>query len=321
MIHFTGNKVCYPNFICHTKIEHPQNWAFHLHEHSNVLEVTYLFSGTIDVYCSGQRFTIGPDSLIITNPNVVHGIATSEGGDPIERAVIQFHHLKLDDLPIGFLICHTHTNNSDGNVTMAAIRQLARVFLQYYRPEYFYKQNTSVAEPSPAELYSLWSGPAYPNGIADDKLPPSISGELIQNTCACLLSLIEHMMQTQAVRTVDIPNDQVMIELMEYIEHHFSMKFTVDELAEKFYMSSSQLSRRFKKATGLTVNHFLNSRRLGEAERMLLFSDEKIPYIAKSSGFENYSYFYAAFRKVNGCTPLEYRKHRTYNYFRRIQNT
>lgn len=318
MIHFTEGKVNVPNFICHSKIEYPRDWAFHLHEHSDAMEVTYVFSGTLNVYCSGQYFTVGPDTLIITNPDVVHGIFTSEGDDPAERAVIQFRHSKIENLPSGFLICQADSANEDSRVISAAIRSLARVFLQYYRPEHIFRHQSKQSEASQALLQPLRSEPAYPNGFTDDKMPPSISDTLIRNVSACFLSLIERMMQTSPVQTVDKSNDQTMLELMNYIEHHFSLKLTVDELAEKFYMSSSQLSRRFKKASGLTVNHFLNSRRLGEAEQQLLFSDEKIPYIAKASGFSNYSYFYSVFRKINGCTPLEYRKHRTYNYFRRI---
>lgn len=318
MIHFTEGNANVPNFICHTKIEHPQDWAFHLHQHSDAMEVTYVFNGILNVYCSGQYFAVGPDTLIITNPDVVHGIFTSEGDDPIERAVIQFRHLKIENLPSGFLICQTDSANEDSRVITAAIRSLARVFLQYYRPEHIFRHQTKESETPQALLQPLWSDPAYPDGFTDDKLPSSASDTLVRNVSTCFLSLIERMIQTSPIQTVGSTKDQVMFELMNYIEHHFSSKFTVDELAEKFYMSSSQLSRRFKKVSGLTVNHFLNSRRLGEAEKQLLFSDEKIPYIAKASGFSNYSYFYSVFRKINGCTPLEYRKHRTYNYFRRI---
>lgn len=286
MYHFLGKTDREPAFICYTKTDEPMDWAFHLHAHENALEITYIFDGILNIFCGGQQFEAGPDTLVITNPDVSHAISASECG-PAERAVLQFRGIRIENLERGFLICRNDPEDASCDAAMRSIRQLMRFFIEFYRNE---------------------------ERVEDQELRTA----LIRNTGAGFLALVEYLLQAKEVQTVRETEDRPVREMMEFIEQNYSGRITVSSMADKFYMSPYHMERRFKKVTGMTVNHFLNDCRLGEAENMLLFTDEKIPYIASSCGFQNYTYFYSVFRKHNGCTPLAYRQHQKYTFFRRI---
>ena len=64
----------------------------------------------------------------------------------------------------------------------------------------------------------------------------------------------------------------------------------------------------FKKAFGLTINEYIIQERVLHAQRKLISTDKSITDILYDSGFNSVSRFNAAFRKINKCTPKEFRK-------------
>ncbi|MDW7691899.1 helix-turn-helix domain-containing protein [Flammeovirgaceae bacterium SG7u.111] len=64
----------------------------------------------------------------------------------------------------------------------------------------------------------------------------------------------------------------------------------------------------FKKTFGTTINDYIIQERISHAKRKLITSDDSITNILYDSGFNSISRFNAAFRKVNKCTPREFKK-------------
>jgi AraC-like DNA-binding protein len=73
-------------------------------------------------------------------------------------------------------------------------------------------------------------------------------------------------------------------------------------------LSPSQISRKFKKETGISIVEYVQRERVEEAKRMLVFSSRALPEIANCLNFASQSYFTAVFRKIVGMTPAEYRR-------------
>ena len=92
-----------------------------------------------------------------------------------------------------------------------------------------------------------------------------------------------------------------------YLDTYYYKNISLDDLSKKFYFSSYYLARKFKEETGYTINQYIINRRMGEAERMLLFEDFSIKEIAKRNGYANVQHFYSTFKKYTGCTPIEFR--------------
>lgn len=97
-------------------------------------------------------------------------------------------------------------------------------------------------------------------------------------------------------------------EIRHYLDEHYTEKLSLDELANRFYISKYHMSREFKKAFGTTLINYLTSQRITKAKEMLRFTDFQIESIARECGIEDNSYFNKVFQKAEGITAREYRR-------------
>lgn len=89
---------------------------------------------------------------------------------------------------------------------------------------------------------------------------------------------------------------------VSYIENHLHEKLRVAALAENAGISADYLSAVFKRETGEALGHYILSRKLEEAKRLLEngCSCEQVAYVL---AFCSESYFIACFKKTFGMTP------------------
>lgn len=86
-----------------------------------------------------------------------------------------------------------------------------------------------------------------------------------------------------------------------------SNHYTIEELAERYRISMTNLKRCFKGVYGITLYQYVKRCRMREAARDLKESNDTILTIANRWGYENGSKFSGAFKQVMGCNPREYR--------------
>lgn len=94
----------------------------------------------------------------------------------------------------------------------------------------------------------------------------------------------------------------------EYILEHYCEQIRLDELAERFLISESYLSRTFKDAVGVGITEYINVLRIRKAQELLENSKLSIAEIARTVGFESASYFGRVFQKHFEISPRQYRK-------------
>ncbi len=82
-------------------------------------------------------------------------------------------------------------------------------------------------------------------------------------------------------------------------------QFGVSELADAIGMSRSNLLRKVKKETNLSVSQFIRNRRLEHALEMLREDEYTISEVAYKVGFGSSSYFIKCFKEVYGYSPGE----------------
>lgn len=96
----------------------------------------------------------------------------------------------------------------------------------------------------------------------------------------------------------------------EISPHELQFYVFLDHIAhisgKVLYLSISS-GKMIQKYTGYSISQYVIERRMGEAQRMLIFEDISIKEIALAVGYENIQYFYAAFKKSTGVKPLEFR--------------
>jgi AraC-type DNA-binding domain-containing proteins len=113
---------------------------------------------------------------------------------------------------------------------------------------------------------------------------------------------------------VGLEGSRVVFEIVEYVKENCAKAKSLEEIAKKFYIEKSYLSRIFKKNTGFTVNEFINIQKIKKAQRLLEDTDFSIAKIAVLVGYENITYFTKIFKKYVGYTPLKY--HKTKNAYK-----
>ncbi len=92
----------------------------------------------------------------------------------------------------------------------------------------------------------------------------------------------------------------------DYIDNNFSQAISLDELAEKHFVTSSYLSTAFKEVIGVNYLDYLTSVRLKTAKELLSQKKYKIKTISEMTGFNDQHYFSRAFKRNEGLTPKEF---------------
>ncbi len=98
--------------------------------------------------------------------------------------------------------------------------------------------------------------------------------------------------------------------IMEDIDCNFTKDITLNDLAEKYAVSISNLSGIIKRETGMTFTEHLAKRRVKKAEQLLKNEKYSVAEVGKMVGYHDYYYFTKWFKKLTGITPSKYRSDR-----------
>lgn len=99
------------------------------------------------------------------------------------------------------------------------------------------------------------------------------------------------------------------IEAIEgYINTNLHKKITLSDIAKNVYLSTKQISRIIEREYGCGFSELITDKRLASAEILVRNTDMKISQIAERTFYGTEAYFYTAFKKKYGMSPLQYRK-------------
>ncbi len=118
---------------------------------------------------------------------------------------------------------------------------------------------------------------------------------------------LEFCRQSERYRMPGI-NDYRIRDAIIYIDEHISEKICIRDAAEKVGLSEAYFSRFFHEATGKTVTEYIQFAKIRQAKELLAYTDETLAEIANYLAFSSQNYFQKIFKKVEGCTPGDYRK-------------
>ncbi|MBK1439071.1 helix-turn-helix domain-containing protein [Parapedobacter sp. ISTM3] len=97
-------------------------------------------------------------------------------------------------------------------------------------------------------------------------------------------------------------------KVYHYILSNYRNEITLDEIATVAHLSVTSFCRYFKMMTKKTFRDFLIEVRISHAKRMLIEdSISTTEAICFECGFNNRSNFFRHFKRITGCTPVEYR--------------
>ncbi|MFD1954965.1 helix-turn-helix domain-containing protein [Paenibacillus thailandensis] len=102
--------------------------------------------------------------------------------------------------------------------------------------------------------------------------------------------------------------DELMAEASAYIRRHAFGEMSMKRLADELGLSQVQLTRRYRRAYGMTPSEHLASIRLDKARALLMETDLPLERIARECGYENGFYLSRVFSKKMKISPSEFRK-------------
>ena len=97
-------------------------------------------------------------------------------------------------------------------------------------------------------------------------------------------------------------------DIRKYLDENYANEISLDNLSNTFYINKFYLTRAFKDKYGITINAYLLDKRMMKAKELLRYSNNSIDDIAKLCGIKDQNYFSRIFKKVEGTSPIKYRK-------------
>lgn len=101
-------------------------------------------------------------------------------------------------------------------------------------------------------------------------------------------------------------NAQKIRHAKEIILAQYDKPALLEELAKEVGLNTSQLKSGFKRMYGNSIHKYLIAYRLTQAQYILQMGLHRVNEVGFQVGYENTSYFIAAFKKEFGLTPKKY---------------
>lgn len=123
---------------------------------------------------------------------------------------------------------------------------------------------------------------------------------------ASLINLTVHklMNSSQKVNTYDETEDDLVKQVINYINRHFGENISLDSIEKAIYRDKAYLGRRFKEVMGCSIWEYIIRKRIFSA-RQQLYLTQSVSDAFAVSGFCDYSAFYRKYKKYIGCSPSE----------------
>jgi transcriptional regulator GlxA family with amidase domain len=103
-------------------------------------------------------------------------------------------------------------------------------------------------------------------------------------------------------------HDETVIEAQQWLQENLGRPVTMARLAAHLGVTPRTLNRRFRQATGVSPQAYLQRLRISHARELLRHSNLGVGEIAWQLGLQDASYFSQLFRRHCGMSPLRYRE-------------
>lgn len=249
--------------------------AQYLRHYETGYELFFFISGEGRYNIEGTLYKLEPYSLLMMNAKELHALEISDCR-PYERIVIT---IRKNFLP-PFL---THGVDFFRSIKFRKLGQGNQI-----RAELVAKSGLlDMME----RLQALLERPA---GAENELLAKCVIVEM--------LGAINTVKESGQGNSSPRPAASKVTELLEYINGNLNEPLGLDALAERFYLTKYHLCHIFKEATGYSINQYISYKRIHMADGLM--QDGYTPTQACfMSGFNSYSSFYKAYRKLTGHSP------------------
>ncbi|GGF89206.1 hypothetical protein GCM10010912_37930 [Paenibacillus albidus] len=113
---------------------------------------------------------------------------------------------------------------------------------------------------------------------------------------------------TKESRLTQTPDSRLVLEIRDYLDQNYHQEMTLQHIAERFFVSRENISRKYKQVTEENLSDYLTRLRISKAKLLLQNTELRLAQIAELVGYEDEKYFSRVFKKATGQTPRDSRK-------------
>ncbi|WP_314036066.1 helix-turn-helix domain-containing protein [Xanthocytophaga flava] len=179
---------------------------------------------------------------------------------------------------------------------------------------YFEYEINEALHLSPSEESTIWEL-YYKIRAEYESEQDELTREIILSHINSILKYSERFYKRQFINRSNNISGTTVRKFNEVLAHYFENGLheqqglpTVNYLAGELYLSTRYLSDVLKQETGKTALDHIHLYLIKEAKNQLLGTNNHVAGIAYDLGFESPSYFTRLFKKVVGCTPVQYKE-------------
>lgn len=147
----------------------------------------------------------------------------------------------------------------------------------------------------------------------EDEKKSSEYENMIRNYLNLILVKCHRLYDYSSPESKDIEN-QLCRRFSALLQENYLLENRVGFYSEKLKINDNRLNQATKKILGRTPSELISDRLLLEAKRWLLHSNKSIKEIAYSLNFRDNAYFNRWFKKLENCSPGEFRSAKREKY-------
>lgn len=239
------------------------------HSHSNRrIELWCLLQGKATMLVEDTEYPLSPGDLVVIRSGEVH-TPVVDTSVPFGRASVVFDPSLFDALCENDSLWEPAMHHKPGTQNLYRAQDMERDLRFYYN-----QMRKSAKDPRLNILLNILLIMRHLNNAYSAKNPSNgTAGEPAQ-------------------------------KILQYIGSHLHEELSLQSICQALYISSAQLERTVKKATGVSVGKYIAAKRLSLARDMIL-EGQRPTRICAACGYPNYASFFRAYTKYFGHTPKQ----------------
>ena len=274
-----NNKVGYlnDNFkIFHIRDKKDIKFEYHHHDFSKIV---ILIDGDLTYYIEGKAYILKPWDILFVNKNEIHKPVVNPN-KYYERIVIW--------LNPDFMAKYAQGNNN-----------LLKCF------EVAIKNNYNLLR---LNMKSIDIIKNLIQDIQNCNNSNEFGSEILKESLFVQLMVLMNRLFLNSDKNRDIEDiqyDKTIEGVLNYINSSLENDLSIDTIASEFFISKYYLMRKFKNQIGSSIHNYVVQKRLILA-RSLISDGLSMSSVCSRCGFNDYSSFVRAFKKVYGVSPSNY---------------
>lgn len=136
----------------------------------------------------------------------------------------------------------------------------------------------------------------------------NIGDEIAARQILLRLSVISGNAAPDWARDESVFTPVIIRQLVACIDAHLGMPFSLETLADTVRLSPGHFARKFRLSVGVSLNRFVNGRRIAASFALLRADTSPLSGIALALGFSSQSHFTRLFSGRTGISPHRFRR-------------